>query len=180
MVNTSSSPGPTSEQILANFSYSSGFLLSEMIISLSPSISISPATHDGNKKSWWCNKLWKRRTITARDLKYLERTLILNIKLGTLHLSKSEDDGAQQVLSLPDPPVHKPASISVWRVSHIFGHLSATRSKSPKPLNSSHSITPLVFLSADSTIDNKIILRARVCIETTIKVPTLGRCQELV
>ena len=105
---------------------------------------------------------------------------ILNIKLGTLHLSKSEDDGAQQVLSLPDPPVHKPASISVWRVSHIFGHLSATRSKSPKPLNSSHSITRLVFLSADSTIDNKIILRAGACIETTFKVATLGRCQELV
>ena len=56
------------------FSYSSGFLLSEMRVSLSTSTSISPATHDGNKKSWWCNKLWKRRTITARDLKYLEKT----------------------------------------------------------------------------------------------------------
>ena len=74
MVNTSSSQGPPSEQILANFafSYSSGFLFSEMRVSLSTSTSISPATHDGNKKSWWWNKLWKRRTITARDLKYLD------------------------------------------------------------------------------------------------------------
>ena len=53
-------------------SYSSGFSPSEMRVSLSTSISISPATHDGNKKSWWWNKLWKRRTITARDLKYLD------------------------------------------------------------------------------------------------------------
>ena len=30
------------------------------------------STITGNKKSWWWNKLWKRRTITARDLKYLD------------------------------------------------------------------------------------------------------------
>ena len=75
-----------------------------------------------------------------------------------MYLRKSDEDGMQQVLSPPEPPTHMPASISLWKVSHIFGHFSETSSKSPKPSNSSHSILLLAFLSADSTKDNKTIL----------------------
>ena len=83
-----------------------------------------------------------------------------------IYLRRSEEDGVQQVLSPPEPPVHMPASISLCKVSHIFGHFSETSSKSPNPSNSSHSIPSLAFLSADSTKDSKTILRCKAtCFE---------------
>ena len=65
-------------------------------------------------------------------------------------------------MSPPEPPSHMPVSISLWKVSHIFGHFSEMNSKSPKPSNSSHSIPSLAFLSADFTKESKTILDARV------------------
>ena len=82
-----------------------------------------------------------------------------------MYLRKSDEDGTQQVFSPPEPPAHMPASISLWKVSHIFGHFSEMSSKSPKPSNSSHSILLLAFLSADSTKDNKTILDARAHVQ---------------
>ena len=73
------------------------------------------------------------------------------------YLRKSEEEGEQQ--DLPEPPSHMPPSISFRKVSHIFGHFSKMSSKSVKPSNSSHSIPPLPFLSAESTKGSKIILQ---------------------
>ena len=110
----------------------------------------------------WKKKLWTSRMITSSLEKYLRRFYSWEELPDISHLIKSSvvHGAGKHFPSLPSQTL-MPACIPSCRIFHIWGHLWKTNSKSPKPSNSSQSIAPSMFLSADFTRDCRNILHQK-------------------